>query len=509
MVSPHPKVPYSYQIDNENINWNCTTTGLTLLTTEHILTELSQLTAAARTFAVLDSESDIQQTQTAVNSALLPITISPSSVKAGHAIASLWKVMPAMLYDEAASVLDIAEQRQNIMLTNHAAWRWLEVTCTENCWRHILNHGPSDTWIKCLTDKVDNLIDGLATTCLIHPEDFIPGLPASAYQWRRAHTANKLVSNQQHSFIYTTVTAIVRQWLGYPSSSISHAQAIFVYDMVKTMEHDVLLLNITWTSYIKLQTYITGRSKYRIITISQFAAFWEHLLNHPLSNPATAGSIALSDIGWLMSAFRNSELPSFMFPEHTIQEAVWTIPRTVSLPSPSSSTVSTSVAIADSCQPKMGNPEFILQFLIKLLLFIDKSMPSTPLMTKIRHNLDHYLPFRDHAPQCIKSIGPNGSYHSAVINTHMAYFDSLFWRGISYSTTSAMNHTMLFDLPDFRQRESSLIKSLGATETKKYFCNLKAYGPYNCFCTTASADQYWESSGRPELSDWLKQDIKP
>jgi hypothetical protein len=181
--------------------------------------------------------------------------------------------MPAMLHDEAASVLDIAVQCQNIMLTNHAAWRWLEVTCTENRWRHILNHGPSDTWIKCLTDKVDNLIDGLATTCLIHPEDFIPGLLASAYQWRRAHTANKLVSNQQHSFIYTTVTAIVRQWLGYPSSSISHAQAIFVYNMVKTMEHDVLLLNITWTSYIKLQTYITGRSKYRIITISQFAAF--------------------------------------------------------------------------------------------------------------------------------------------------------------------------------------------------------------------------------------------
>jgi hypothetical protein len=39
--------------------------------------------------------------------------ISPSLVKAGHAIALLWKVMPAMLYDEAASVLDIAVQHQN------------------------------------------------------------------------------------------------------------------------------------------------------------------------------------------------------------------------------------------------------------------------------------------------------------------------------------------------------------------------------------------------------------
>ena len=104
--------------------------------------------------------------------------------------------MPAMLYDEAASVLDIAVQRQNIMLTNHAAWKWLEVMCTESCWRHILDHGPSDTWIKRLTDRVDNLVDGLATTCPIHSEDFIPGLQASTYQWRRAHTANKLVGNQ-------------------------------------------------------------------------------------------------------------------------------------------------------------------------------------------------------------------------------------------------------------------------------------------------------------------------
>jgi len=189
------------------------------------------------------------------------------------------------------------------------------------------------------------------------------------------------------------VTAIVRQWLGYPSNSISHAQAIFVDDMVKTMGHNVLLLNITWTSYIKLQAYSTGRSKYGMIAISQFAAFREHLSNHPLSDPTTAGSTALSDIGRLMSAFRNSKLPSFMFPEHTIQEAVWTIPRTVSLLSPSSLTVSTSVAVADSCQHRTGNPELILQFLIKLLPFIDKSMPSTPLLKKIQHNLDHYLPF--------------------------------------------------------------------------------------------------------------------
>jgi hypothetical protein len=417
--------------------------------------------------------------------------------------------MPAMLYDEAASVLDIAVQRQNIMLTNHAAWKWLEVTCTENCWRHILNRGPSNTWIKCLTDRVDNLIDGLAITCTIHPEDFIPGLHASTYQWKRAHTANKLVGNQRHSFIYTTVTAIVREWLGYPSNSISHAQAIFVDDMVKTMGRDVLLLNITWTSYIKLQVYITGRSKYGIIANSQFAAFRENLSNHPLGDPTTAGSIALSDIGRLMSAFRNSELSSFMFPEHTFQEAVRTIPRTVSLLSPPPLTVSTSAAVANSCQPQMGNPESILQFLIKLLPFIDKSMASTPLMTKIQHNLDHYLPFRDHAPQRIKSVEPNGPYHSAVINTRTAYFDSLFWRGISYSTASAMNHSMIFDLLDFRRRESSSIESIGAAETEKYFCNPKAYGPYNCFRTTASADQYWESSGRPELSDWLKRDIKP
>jgi hypothetical protein len=47
--------------------------------------------------------------------------MSPSSVKAGCAIALLWNVMPAMLYNEAVSILDIAIQCQNIMLINHAA----------------------------------------------------------------------------------------------------------------------------------------------------------------------------------------------------------------------------------------------------------------------------------------------------------------------------------------------------------------------------------------------------
>ena len=158
---------------------------------------------------------------------------------------------------------------------------------------------------------------------------------------------------------------------------------------------------------------------------------------------------------------------------------------------------------------QMGNPKLLLDFLLQLLPFIDDTLPSTPLMVKIQHNLDHYLPFRDHAPQRIKSKGLEGPYHPSVIDTRIGVFAAAFWHGVSYATKSVIDKTMVFKLTKFHLREKTLIESIGAKDTEQYFCNPKAYGPYNCFHTTSSSEQYWESSRRPELTSWLRENIKP
>ena len=81
-----------------------------MLTREHILAEQSQFTQAAKALATTAIFADNISTQSAVDAALAPITGNPYSVTAGHAIASLWKIIPAMYNVEAASTLDAAVQ---------------------------------------------------------------------------------------------------------------------------------------------------------------------------------------------------------------------------------------------------------------------------------------------------------------------------------------------------------------------------------------------------------------
>ncbi|KIM84095.1 hypothetical protein PILCRDRAFT_6400 [Piloderma croceum F 1598] len=479
--------------------------GLRMLTLQHILVERSRLISAAKTCVELNCTVDNCSTQAMVDAALMPIIAEPSSVTAGCAIASLWKVMPAILHGEAASTLDVVIQCQNIMLTNHAAWKWLEIMCTENCWDHIINRGPPDTWIKRLTDRVDILIDSQTPVHDVKPSDFLPGLQAVPFRWQRSRTANKLIGAQRCTFVCSTVTTIVRLWLGYPSKGALRAQAIFIDDLVKAIGLDVLLLDVTWLSYSNLQSYITGELAYGVVTEKHFTTFRDHLPNHPLCNATSAELAAVCDIGHLMYAFRNGKLQTYMFPDHMDEETP-----TDSRPlSDDDTVISSSTITANSRKVKKGDPKLLLDFLLQLFPFVDQTLPSTPLMGKIQNNLDHYLPFRDHAPQRIKSIGLNGPYHPANIDTREGYYGALCWRGITYSTPCVRDHSMVYNLRKFKEWKSSQTHTVGVKEAEKYMCNPKAYGPYNCFHTTASAEQYWTTSGRPELTNWMKADEKP
>jgi hypothetical protein len=195
-----------------------------------------------------------------------------------------------------------------------------------------------------------------------------------------------------------------------------------------------------------------------------------------------------------------------MFPDHMDEET----PSIDGHPlSDDDADISCSTVAAGSREVKKGDPKLLLDFLLQLFPFVDQTLPSTPLMGKIQNNLDHYLPFRDRAPQRIKSIGLDGPYHPANIDTREGYYGALSWRGITYSTPCARDRSMVYNLTKFKEWKSSLMHAVGVKDAEKYMCNPKAYGPYNCFRTTASAERYWTTSGRPELSNWMKADEKP
>lgn len=178
----------------------------------------------------------------------------------------------------------------------------------------------------------------------------------------------------------------------------------------------------------------------------------------------------------MMAAFRNAELKNFMFPEPTITDRVHNSTPDGALPSHSNNKTPVTNWHASS-----GNPKILLDFMLQLYPFVDESLPTTPLMDKIRHNLDHYLPFREDAPQRLRSTGLEVPYHPDVVDTRAGFFGPLFWCGISYSTNSAHRDPMVFTLQDFIKHKKSLVKATSELEAEKHFCNTKAYGTYNCF----------------------------
>ena len=317
-ISAVPKCIY-YSLYAVHLLINLTFKVFQLLTLKQILVEQTQITQAAIALASMDTIANHSSTQSAVDEALAPITENPFSENAGHAIASLWKVIRAMYNVEAASMLDITVQRQNIMLTNSTAWKWLEVVCRENCLSHMVNRRDPDTWIKRLTDRIDNLIDSRSPTSSIIPGDFLPGFQGAPYEWKRSRLTQNLIGGPRHALIYATVTTIVRQWLGYPTAGLTQARAVFVDDIVKAMGPDILLLGVVWTSYCRLQSHVIGQSTYGTITVSHFTEFRKHLTLHPLCNSESVESNPLTDIGRLMHAFRNAELAKFMFPDRTLE----------------------------------------------------------------------------------------------------------------------------------------------------------------------------------------------
>jgi hypothetical protein len=393
------------------------------------------------------------------------------------------------------------------MLANHAAWKWLEYICHTSCWQFLVDGiSVGETWIARLTARVADLLDSNVKSALIHSHDVIPNLVTSPYQWTRATRARILEGTVRNEFILRTVTAIVQEWLGYPSRGCSQAQAWFVDRVVAVTGPDILFLDEFWKSYQKLKSRVLGNSKLSRIIPAHFDMLTKQLHSHPLSDPLSPERTALHDIGRLFEAYRSCKLDKYFSagpPAHTTSiladSSVQAGPSSFagSLESPLS-----ALTPSPSPMPRppsmTGNPDVLLRYLRCLLPYLDPTLPSNTLVNNIHRNADRYLPFREQAPQRLQSLGPNGPFEENILNTRLGYFAALFWRGIGYRTPSVTDGRMVFNLTEFQQHFTSL-----GTGGEQYYCNKAAFGPSNVGRTTNSAPTYWKSSGLSECTDWL------
>jgi hypothetical protein len=461
--------------------------------------------SAARTLIPLSIQSYVTNPDKSLHLAFQYLNDHPLSDNAGYSIATIWNVLPTLYQRQAHSHLDLAIQRQQIMLANHAAWKWLENICHASCWQFLVDHGSAEeTWITRLTAVVANLLDSNTKSALIEPQHVIPHFVAKPYEWTRANRARILHGKLRNEFILRTVTSIIQQWLGYPSKGCSQAQAWFVDKVVNVTGPEILLLDEFWKSHQKLKSSVFGNSQLGRVIPAHFDSFMQQLHQHPLSDPFSSERHALQDIGLLFEAYRSSNLAEFFTSASSSAVGAPSLPQPLDSPL---TEITPSPPPSPSIPPPpstTGNPDIFLQYLRRLLPYLDHSLPSNSLVDKIGRDVDRYLPFREKAPQRLQSLGPNGPFRDEILCTRLGYFDALFWRGIGYRTQSVSDGRMVFDYPTFQQHFTSL-----DTAGERYYCNKAAFGPSNAGRTTDSAAIYWESSGLAECTNWLFNNERP
>lgn len=177
--------------------WYCSLIALTSLTLFAVLQNLSvhSINASAaqfrRTATTLINEKGLVDAShiKPIDAILHPIFAEPSSPHAGTSVAHLWATLPTLAVSIDTLLFDIAIKRQDYILLNLAAWKWLDVVCSDNCWSYLLNPGPADNWIKQLTDKIGHLLDARKLKFTVNSSDYLVDLPSQSFEWSRSANA--------------------------------------------------------------------------------------------------------------------------------------------------------------------------------------------------------------------------------------------------------------------------------------------------------------------------------
>lgn len=429
-----------------------------------------------------------------IDQILQPILLKPYSVLAGLSVATLWENMPSLRDGILLSSFDVAIQRQDLMLLNHAAWKWLRRVCSDYCWSFLLNGGDADNWIKQLTSEVDGVLNTAQNSITISSSSYLPRDEAIEYYWSITASSKSLRGVARHTYILRIVTEIVRLWLGFPMHGVEQAQSRLVELAVNNFSSDVLLLETFWISYNHFKTHVIGDRKITKVLEHHFDALLAHIASHPLADPRSPERSALSNIGRIVNAYRFGVLFTDEF------DLTFTgLPPTV--------TAATTGDNGNGHVFPNAKPSVMLKFLLHSLHLLDPSLPSNSLTDNISSDLNYFLPFREHAPDRIRSRGCHGPFDPALISTSAAFFCALWWRGISFGTGFSRKETMYFDLEEVTEYYEWSQCRFGESAASIYFCDPSIFGSYNPGRTIESGRQFWEAS--QTHSSWLSQSDSP
>jgi hypothetical protein len=230
-----------------------------------------------------------------------------------------------------------------------------------------------------------------------------------------------------------------------------------------------LLTFYYWRAYILPNTHLFGCHKGVKITSKEKAWLKDLLALHALAYPFSTETKIISSIAVLCSSVGPLGKPKNITMASRGTKATITLMR--------------------HAMPILWNP--------------NNTQNDTPLTSCMKTNLNHFLPFCEHAPSCLLITRPEGPFHMPYNKTHSGIFGALIFCDITFSEPALLDvHNKGFK--DIKDWLSYCPPHLEKTHDK-HFMDIEAYSAPNPDHHPNAAYSYWSRSKGWE--QFIKQDV--
>jgi hypothetical protein len=248
----------------------------------------------------------LQLTRCQLREAYFALSHAPTSAASLAAIPSIWSGLEIMEGNEASLTLYLRMACYQIMMTNFAAWLWLEDYIVGQA-KRILNgsycHGCD--WLFKLMKKVVEIRSLRLTTKEFHPHDFSDQMPGSLYIYNLPHRNAQpwdLTVEQEQVKALSIVVEILQAWLSYPTRNGRRQKAWFAYVIHSGFGDGALWLEQVWKGYyhVHCRSFDAATSNNQSEWQNMIEPFQQLVCTHVLHDPRSEEGVLLSQLSQLL-----------------------------------------------------------------------------------------------------------------------------------------------------------------------------------------------------------------
>lgn len=222
-----------------------------------------------------------------IGSQAQPIVDNPLASDTPNRILYVWSALNSKNRYDKDRWLAGSDMRYKYMLSNLAAWEWLDEVAASRCRDVLMGKEQGDCWFDGIVRQIEGYVYSGEGPCDILARDFNPNLNVSPYKYlanRRAPLA--AFREEVITFVVDTSVDVLSCWLGYNCSGLPRAQAWFTRLIIDTFGQHALLLDKVYTAHQFLKARVIGnrRVKDKQLKRRMLDRVAERLKMHPLSD---------------------------------------------------------------------------------------------------------------------------------------------------------------------------------------------------------------------------------